>query len=112
MNGEPVRFLKLADNPMPEEAATKAAPRVIEDFLDQLDGDQGADILKGLLNGDSLIAKHGEAAGRELAAYRLALLLPAIGEAAANLADVNVYDVVVEGVDTTTAVELSKLASN
>ena len=111
MNGELVRFLKLADNPMGKIPAAHAAPRVIEDFLGQLYGYHQINILVALLKGDSLIAKHGKAVGRELAAYRLAMLLPAVGNAASDLADVEVFDVVVGGKSTTTARELGKLTS-
>lgn len=108
-DGSIVRPLKLKLWPSPVEGVTANAPGLIEEFLDQLDGNKQVDILKRLLNGESLVAAFGESEGRELAAYRLAMLLPAIGSAATELADIKVFDVVVPDEDTTTADELRKL---
>lgn len=109
MNGEPIKFLKLSENPTLETNASEDAPKVIEDFLNQLDGEAQTAILGKLLSGESLVAKHGEATGRELAAYRLAQLMETIGDSATQLSDVFVFDVVVPEEHTTTDVELSKL---
>lgn len=111
MNGEPIKFLKLSVDPVAEGEAVEKAPVVVEEFLDQLDGEQEVSVLRALLSGDSLVAKFGEEEGRELAAYRLAGLLPIIGESTARLADIIVLDVPVEGRSTSTAIELKKLTN-
>jgi hypothetical protein len=110
MNGEPIKFLKLSGNEMQEDRATEEAAATIEDFLDQIDSEEQVKMLGKLIGGESLVGKFGEEAGRELAAYRLALLMRTIGEAVADLSDIFVFDVVVPGEATTTGVELSKVA--
>ena len=112
MNGEVINPLKLSANPAPEAEVTKNAPRVIEDFLDQLGGDEQTEVLEALLDGSALIEKHGEREGRELAAHRLYHLLETIGETAANLSDVLVTDDSEDRVfETDTLSELSQVAT-
>lgn len=110
MNGEPILFLKLSANHMAEADAVSGASTVIEEFLDQLDGDLQRDVLARLLDGDALVVKHGEETGRELAAYRLVKLLPSIGAAANALSETHVDNPDAPGTQTSTDVELSNAA--
>lgn len=110
MNYEAKKYLKLSVDPRDEKEAIELAVPTIERFLDQLDGSDQVDLLRQLIDGSGLVELHGEEAGRELAGYRLAILMEHVGRAAGELADINVFDVVVEGEDTTTATELEKLA--
>lgn len=112
MNGEPIKTLRLSSDPSRDcDGAIADAAVVIETFLDQLDEVEEGEILKQIVSGQSLRTIYDEEPARELAAYRLARLLPHIGRAASELADIDVFDVVTEGEDTTTARELEKLTS-